>query len=294
MQKRKRGRPRTPKTGKPLVSFSGGKSSAMMLHILKENLRVDEFEVVFANTGREREETLQFVKDCQDHWGLNIHWVEWIPEKPNFRMVDFSTASRKGEPFEALINQLQSLPSPRKRFCTSVLKVKTIRQFVRKKLGWTGEIDSYIGLRADEPNRVAAKKEQNNSTKKPEYYHFPLFDMGITRKDVDAFWKSQPFNLTIPSHLGNCDFCFMKSKAAMRANLDYDPTGIRWWKSMEEKAQAFSASTSPDGQVFSGSTRPRSFHPRYSYEVLENFLASTPQLNLRVDESESLSCGCTD
>lgn len=283
MSKRKRGRPKTPKTGKALISFSGGKSSAMMLHIIKENLQLDEFEVVFANTGREREETLQFVKDCEKYWALKIHWVEWIPEKPNFRIVNFETASRHGEPFEALITKLQSLPSPRKRFCTSVLKVRTIRQFVRQSLKWRGEIDSYIGLRADEPNRVAAKKEQNNSTKTPEYYHFPLFDLGITRKDVDDFWKKQPFNLSIPSHLGNCDFCFMKGKAIMRANLDYDPTGMQWWQSMEEKAQAFS-----------GSTRPRSFHPRYSYKVLGDFLARTPQLNLRLDESESLSCGCTD
>jgi len=48
-----------------LISFSGGKTSAYMTHYILNNL-MDQYNpvVVFANTGREHEETLEFVRDC--------------------------------------------------------------------------------------------------------------------------------------------------------------------------------------------------------------------------------------
>ncbi len=37
----------------------------------------DQAIVCFANTGKEEEATLQFVKDCQDNWNVKIHWLEY-------------------------------------------------------------------------------------------------------------------------------------------------------------------------------------------------------------------------
>ena len=64
---------------KRIVSFSGGRSSAMMLHILMENgEQVDA--VLFYNTGKERPETLDFVQEWSDRWearhcvaGIRLH-----------------------------------------------------------------------------------------------------------------------------------------------------------------------------------------------------------------------------
>lgn len=63
-------------------------------------------------------------------------------------MVDFDTASREGEPFEALIRNRQYLPNPVARDCTTSLKIQPMHKFVRE-LGWT-EWDQFIGIRADE------------------------------------------------------------------------------------------------------------------------------------------------
>lgn len=42
----------------------------MMLKIMLDNSMVDaDTIVVFANTGKEREETMEFVRDCETQWG---------------------------------------------------------------------------------------------------------------------------------------------------------------------------------------------------------------------------------
>ena len=65
--------------GPALISFSGGRTSGFMLwHILDAHngeLPPDVY-VTFANTGKEREETLRFVFECQSRWGAKIRWLE--------------------------------------------------------------------------------------------------------------------------------------------------------------------------------------------------------------------------
>ena len=89
------------------ISFSGGRTSAYLLwRVLEANNGLPEDAIVcFANTGKEDEATLQFVKDCQDNWNVPITWLEFQIEEPGYKVVTFETASRNGEPFEALIKK---------------------------------------------------------------------------------------------------------------------------------------------------------------------------------------------
>ena len=77
------------------ISFSGGRTSAYLLwRVLQSNGGLPEEAIVcFANTGKEEEATLEFVRDCEVNWNVKIHWLEYQSEKPNFRVVDFATAS---------------------------------------------------------------------------------------------------------------------------------------------------------------------------------------------------------
>ena len=110
--------------------------------------------VCFANTGKEVEATLRFVRDCAERWQVPIHWLEYRTTEAGFPVVDFDTASRKGEPFDALIRKRQYLPNPVARGCTTSLKIQPMHKFVRE-LGWT-EWDQFIGIRADEQRRWPA------------------------------------------------------------------------------------------------------------------------------------------
>lgn len=61
------------------ISFSGGRTSAYMLwRVLQSNGGLpDEAIVCFANTGKEDEATLRFVRDCAEHWQVSITWLEY-------------------------------------------------------------------------------------------------------------------------------------------------------------------------------------------------------------------------
>ena len=129
------------------ISFSGGRTSAYMLwRVLEANGGLPaEAIVCFANTGKEDEATLRFVQDCSEQWNVPITWLEYRAD--GYAVVDYKTASRDGEPFEALIRKRGFLPNPVARFCTVELKVRTIHRYLKANR-WT-TWDSMLGIRAD-------------------------------------------------------------------------------------------------------------------------------------------------
>lgn len=220
------------------IAFSGGRTSGYMLHhILEANGGLpDRVEVTFQNTGREMSETLDFVRECGDRWGVKIVWLEYRDEAPWFERVSHNSAARNGEPFEALIRKRKFLPNQNARFCTSELKIRVAKRYLRS-LGWDCWTNC-IGLRADEPNRI-----------KPEGVKLgdrwttwqPLNHAGVGKADVAAFWNRQPFDLRLPNvrgncWLGNCDGCFLKSEASIGALAREYPERAAWWEGMEALA----------------------------------------------------------
>jgi 3'-phosphoadenosine 5'-phosphosulfate sulfotransferase (PAPS reductase)/FAD synthetase len=214
-----------------VISFSGGRTSGYMLwRVLQSNNGLPEDAIVcFANTGKEDEATLKFVKDCQDNWNVPIVWLEYRIENPKYAVVDFETASRNGEPFEALITKKKYLPNTVARFCTAELKVLTIDRHM-KSLG-IDEYDTMVGIRADEPRRVA-KMKTNKDVKLT-----PLADCGVSEKEVWDFWNAQDFDLTLPKISGasNCDLCFLKGGNILMGLIAQKPERAVWWADMEDK-----------------------------------------------------------
>ena len=227
-------------TGPALISFSGGRTSAYMLRQILDahggTLPAD-VHVVFANTGKEREETLRFVHECGSRWGVPIQWVEWRPMPDRFALVGYNSADRTGAPFEGLIALRGRLPNPLHRFCSRELKVEPIKAYCRS-LGWE-RWANVIGLRHDEGHRVLKKYAENDTGGHRWKSFMPLDKARATKRDVMAFWAEQPFDLQLKPHEGNCDLCFLKSEGKLRDIIRRHPGVEDWWVAQEASGKRF-------------------------------------------------------
>ncbi len=237
--------------------------------------------VAFANTGKEREETLRFVHECGTRWGVRIRWVEWRDGKPGFEEVGFNSASRGGEPFAAMLLRKGYLPSAVQRFCSIELKIRTLSRLM-KSLGHKHWL-SMIGLRYDEGMRVLKALDRNASKKDPWTVVMPLSKAKVRKRDVIEFWQKQRFDLQLESHEGNCDMCFLKARGKLMRLIRDNPEMADWWIGQEEKV---SRATHPSGATF---RRERSYADLVEEVRRSPFL---PGL-LNDDEEYDAECGLT-
>jgi 3'-phosphoadenosine 5'-phosphosulfate sulfotransferase (PAPS reductase)/FAD synthetase len=223
--------------GNVLISLSGGRTSAFMLwNILEANGGLpDNAKVVFANTGREMPETLDFVQECSQHWNVPITWVEYtrVNNKATYQIVSHNSAARNGEPFAEMLDAKKYMPSAVQRFCTQELKVRSIKRFLVEQ-GWK-KWTSTIGIRADEMRRVKASIDNRWEN------WYPLVAAHVTRDIIGDFWKAQSFDLRLTAYRGaaakgNCDGCFLKSEATLAMMWREHPDRMQWWADMEAKS----------------------------------------------------------
>lgn len=224
-----------------LVSFSGGRTSAYMLwHVLDayDGKLPENVHVCFANTGKEREETLRFVHECESRWGVRVRWLEFVTDlrrvgaAGRFEEVGYNSASRNGEPLARLIKRKGALFSTMTgRWCTEWCKVRVLHDFMEANGYPPGSYTEVIGFRADEYDRVyELPRKPRNADRR---LAFPLATAGKRKSDVESWWRYQPFNLALRKGTGNCDHCpFINTKARIaRARLN--PEGMDWWEGYE-------------------------------------------------------------
>ena len=280
-----------------VISFSGGRTSAYMLKKIVDaygGRLPDGVHVVFANTGLERPETLDFVDICGRAWGVAISWVEYLWDAPHrTRLVDYATSSRNGEPFAALIDRKGFVPNPTLRVCTNFLKRDRIESYARHRLGlkrW----HSVIGLRADEPRRVWRMRARNCGSRTGAHASLPLADAGVREADVLDWWKKQPFDLGIPSYAGNCACCFLKGRAKLIRIIREDASRADWW--IEQEARVADR-TGPDGRACDSMKVFRlgeTYAELKAAALAERDLFDEAAASDAGGQSDSLDCNCTD
>lgn len=100
-------------TGPAQIGISGGRTSGHMVYKILEahgGTLPPDVQLFFQNTGKEREETLVFIDQIAKRWNVNVVWMEWCrvygqpDDAPWYRLVDFETASRNGEPFTMMLD----------------------------------------------------------------------------------------------------------------------------------------------------------------------------------------------
>ena len=249
------------------ISFSGGRTSALMTIELLKDQKYKNAIIIFSNTGKENEATMRFVNQVDQFIGNKIVWLEYNPDPEKwFDIVSYETASRKGEPFAALIRKRKYCPNRVARFCTQDLKIRTMKKYIQKEVGWK-HWTNLVGIRYDEPKRWSKSK----SVEKSEVFNVehPLVNWKITKPQVLQYWQNMPFDLELKDYEGNCDLCFLKGMKKKQAIARDNPEKFDWWIKMEKEIGGTFISKTP-------------------YEQIRNFVLKSPQF----DFDDTLECFC--
>ena len=183
-----------------LLGLSGGKdSSALAIYIRDKYPEIHEkMEYFFSDTGAELPETLEFIDKLEDYLCKPI--VKLLPD--GFK----DDPSNEDGLFGYYLKLHKDyLPSPQQRWCTINLKLIPFEKFVGND-----EAVSYIGIRADEPDRVGYISSKPNIKTR-----MPFREDGLDKEDVFKILESS--GVGIPEYYkwrsrSGCYFCFFQRK----------------------------------------------------------------------------------
>jgi len=231
------------------ISFSGGRSSAVMSHLCYEKYKnTHDIVATFANTGCEHEETLRFVSSCDRHiFDNQLVWIEAVFHEhgkgPTAKVVDYETASRDGSPFWASIKKHGVFCRTHPQ-CTSRLKEEPMISY-RRSIGWeSGSYDVAIGIRADEADRISPNRKKKR-------FIYPLVNEGWGKRDVNRFMSQFDWDLNLPSDaFGNCVWCWKKSRRKLLTVAKADPSVFDFPGEMERRHGAEKPDENGNPRVF--------------------------------------------
>ncbi len=201
-----------------VMGISGGKDSAALAIYMRD--RRPDIEYFFCDTGAELPETYEYLLRLEAVLGKSIARLN---------------ASRG---FEHWLNVYQgALPSPQMRWCTKVLKIKPLEE-------WLGDDEavSYVAIRADE------HRDGYISTKPNITAVYPFREAGIDKAGVvDILDKA---GVGLPKYYewrtrSGCYFCFFQRKAEWVGLAEHHPE-------LFEQAVAIEAKESYENQAMKG------------------------------------------
>lgn len=183
-----------------VVSLSGGKdSTAMLLRMIEEGWPVDH--IIFCDTGLEFPEMYDHIDKLEVYIGRPITRLK-AQKDFEYYMLEY-TPKRKNPDLIGKIGL--SWPGPRKRWCNSWLKTRIIENYV-KNLSKEHNLVRYIGIAADEPDRVREKR-------------YPLVEWGMTEADCLEYCLERGFDwggLYNIFHRVSCWCCPLQSYDELR------------------------------------------------------------------------------
>lgn len=197
-----------------VVSFSGGRTSAYLVHLMRDD---PEAHFVFMDTGAEHPATYQFIRDIVKHWNINlvclrVVYNETLGKGNDYKVISVEDISCDLEPWLGMVKKYGN-PAVNVPFCTDRMKTKPFLKYCNDTFG-KGNYERWLGIRADEPRRLHER----------DGFKYLANISYFEKQDILDWWAEQPFNLMIDEHLGNCVFCVKKSlgKVAL-ATRDYNP-----------------------------------------------------------------------
>lgn len=200
----------TKENPRHILGLSGGKdSTALAIHM--KNTRPDIFdklEFYFTDTGCELPELYDYLEKLEKYLGKPIYKIKaYVDEENNINWKAASVEDRSVPFDDILYNKYNGfLPSPFARWCTRVLKIVTMEN-------WIGNdyCVSYVGIRADEPSREGYSSRSKN---KNIVSKFPFREDGLV---IDDIYRILEESVGIPPYYrwktrSGCYFCFYQRR----------------------------------------------------------------------------------
>ncbi len=240
---------------KKVVSFSGGRTSAYLCHLMIDLYGRENVDFIFMDTGAEHPKTYEFIKKVNKYLGLNLTCLRGDFNQPlgkphTYKVVDIDDCNCDLGPYTELVNKYGT-PSTAGKWCSSRMKEEVHDKYCDDVYG-KGNYETWLGIRADEPKRLG-------SIGKSEFIRYMAEISDDEKQDVLNWWNTVVFrdskivsfknrrsvkvffdvrfNLEIPEHLGNCVFCFKKSNLKLAAAQRDEPELYMQWLDMVEGAK---------------------------------------------------------
>ena len=192
-----------------ICGISGGKDSSALAVYMRN--KVPDMEYFFCDTGAELPETYKYLAKLEVVLGKKIAKLN----------------SKRG--FDHYFEIFRgTLPSPQMRWCTSLLKIKPLEDWIGEE-----EATSYVAIRSDESNRKGYI-----STKPNIRTMFPFVDDGVDHAGVIRILEDAGINL--PEYYewrtrSGCYFCFFQRKAEWVGLADRHPDLFKRAVAIEQK-----------------------------------------------------------
>lgn len=228
-----------------MVTVSGGRSSAFMAHHILNSEKYSDYNkvFVFCNTGMERPETIDFLKNIVKYWKIDLNIIEGVYSNElnigiSYKLVDFETINMSAIPFSQMIEHktkgiFKGLPNTNAPYCSENLKTIPAKKFCDEIFG-VNNYKKAIGFRKEDmPKRISWSEIKEESQR-----IFPLltdFYTPISQRELNDFWDKQPFKLSIHGKYGNCELCWKKSENNLIENIIYGTRFIDWFRNEEKK-----------------------------------------------------------
>jgi hypothetical protein len=166
-----------------------------LFHIKRTSPDVfDKLELYFTDTGTELVEVYEYLEKIENTIGRKIERIK---------------AYDKEQPFDYMLFDRYKgfLPAPQARWCTRELKIMPMEKWIGK----TDKVISYVGLRADEPEREGYVGKGKNPNITPVY---PFREDGIT---IDGVYAILDETVGLPEYYkwrtrSGCYFCFYQRR----------------------------------------------------------------------------------
>jgi hypothetical protein len=229
-----------------MVTISGGRSSAMMSRHIQTNEKYKDYNkaYVFCNTGMERYETIQFLKDCETYWGIHIIKIEGVyspimGEGVKYKIVEWDELNMDATPFSECIMHMNKgkydgMPNQEAPYCSERLKTIPAKKLCDDLFGVNNYIKAIGYRKEDMPKRISWSEIEAEKGKRI----FPLltdFDYPIGQGELNKWWNEQPFKLNIHNKFGNCELCWKKSDNNLIQVIRHGTRFVEWYQRHEKQ-----------------------------------------------------------